>query len=100
MPQYPRKNRGPQLVLEGEFKQTERSDLVVFEIPWGPITLACIVTVPEEGKTRAPVYVKVRVGQGQPGRKRPHTGNNHRGPSLPDDPTDIRYEVGNATSEA
>jgi len=93
MPQYPRKNRDPQLILEGQFKQTDRSDIIVFEIPWGPITLACIVTVPDEGKDKAPVYVKIRNGRGQHAGRGPRPGNHRGAPPSNRDPADIRYEV-------
>jgi hypothetical protein len=58
---YP-KQREPQIRVEGEFQQLENSDIIVFEFKLMDVLLVtCLVTVPPEGQTRAPVYIKPRV---------------------------------------
>jgi len=55
------KTNDPQIIVQGELKAGEKADLIVFTIPLALIELVCIVTIPPEGETRAPVYVKFKV---------------------------------------
>lgn len=96
---YPRRNhRDPSITLEGEYKQLEKSDIIVFELPlFGLGRLAFIVTVPPEGSTKAPVYVKLRAGkrlsEGRPTRKNNYSGVAGDEPPPGRDPEEIRYSV-------
>jgi hypothetical protein len=75
------RNRDPQIIVEGEYKQLEKSDVIVFQLNLALIQLCFIVTVPPEGETRAPVYVKFRIRLAQPhGRPqdRPQERNDRR----------------------
>jgi hypothetical protein len=55
------KSSDPQLTVEGELKHGEYTDLIVFTIPLVFFEIVCIVNIPLEGETRAPVYCKFKV---------------------------------------
>jgi hypothetical protein len=94
---YPRRNyRDPSVTLEGEYKQLERSDIIVFELSlFGLGRLAFIVTVPPEGQTRAPVYVKLRAGKAPTAERNPRRNNRGVAGDEPPvlSPEEIRYSV-------
>jgi len=52
----------PQLVVEGEFRSAPKGDIIVFSFPLMFWRVCCIVNVPGEGETRAPVYIKFTGG--------------------------------------
>jgi hypothetical protein len=68
-PNQKRFNRGfnnmdPQIVLEGRFKRGENADTITCNYRMNEIyELVIIVTVPPEGDTRAPVYIKHKCHQ-------------------------------------
>lgn len=51
----------PQLRVQGILKYGEKADIIVFTIPLALFELVCIVTIPPEGETIAPVYVKFKI---------------------------------------
>jgi len=52
----------PQIVVTGHIKESNGpGEIISFSIPLGPITLVCIVNVPEEDEVEAPVYVKFKL---------------------------------------
>lgn len=51
----------PQQIVTGILKAGGRSEVIVFTIPLALFEIVCIVTVPEQGTTVAPVYLKFRV---------------------------------------
>lgn len=57
--------RGDLLIasLEGILKSTSRSDIIVVHLPLAPLRfeLVALVTIPHEGATTAPVYLKHRI---------------------------------------
>lgn len=57
------KTNDPQLTVTGTIKQNNvGGELITFTIPLGPFfSLACIVNVPADGDTEAPVYVKFKI---------------------------------------
>ena len=59
------KNVDPQIICEGVLSSGENSDYITFRLRILIVDLVCIVTVPEEGKRRAPVYVKFKIDWSQ-----------------------------------
>ena len=57
LPKRPRTN-DPQIKLTGTLKQGEHTDTIVFSLRFLMFELVFIVTIPPEGETHAPVYVK------------------------------------------
>lgn len=57
------KTNDPQLTVTGTIKANNvGGELITFTVPLGPFfSLACIVNVPADGDTEAPVYVKFKV---------------------------------------
>jgi len=66
------KTNDPQLTVEGQLKAGEHTDLIVFTIPLAFFEIVCIVNIPPEGETTAPVYCKFKV-------QRPNSGFQSRG---------------------
>ena len=66
--------RLPQIVLEGVLRRSKHADVITFNVRLlRLVELTFIVTVPEEGKTRAPVYVRFfidKASQDAPGSVR------------------------------
>jgi hypothetical protein len=60
-----RKPFDPQIIVEGTLKEGEKSDYITFRLRLLIVDLTIIVTVPEEGKHVAPVYVKFRIDKSQ-----------------------------------
>ena len=58
---YPKKAFDPQIIVEGTLKQGPNSDFIMFRVSLLIVDLTFIVTLPPEGKTKAPVYVKFRI---------------------------------------
>lgn len=58
-----KKGTDPQIVVQGHLKSGENSDIIVFSIPLALFEIVCIVTIPSEGETRAPVYCKFKVNR-------------------------------------
>jgi hypothetical protein len=61
----------PQLKLQGTLKSGENADVIVFSVHLALFEMVCIVTVPPDGETIAPVYVKFKISQRQ---KKPANG--------------------------
>lgn len=55
------KNVDPQIITEGVLSSGPHSDYITFRLKILIVELVCIVTVPEEGKKKAPVYVKFKI---------------------------------------
>lgn len=55
------KNVDPQIIVEGTLSSGPHSDYITFRLRLLIIDLVCIVTVPEEGKKKAPVYIKFKI---------------------------------------
>lgn len=63
-PQRPMGFRLPQIIVEGILRRSRRADIITFHLTLlRIIELTFIVTIPEEGKTRAPVYVRMFVNK-------------------------------------
>ena len=51
----------PQIKVQGTIAPNSRGgEIVVFSIPLGPMEIVCLVNIPAEGDTKAPVYVKFK----------------------------------------
>ena len=61
----PKKYSDPQIIVEGTLKEGERSDYITFRLRFLIVDLVLIVTIPEEGQTKAPVYVKFKIDKTQ-----------------------------------
>lgn len=63
-----KKERDLQIICEGNLKQGDKSDYITFRMKILAVDVICIVTIPGEGKTKAPVYVKFKLdwGMNQP----------------------------------
>lgn len=57
----PQKTNDPQLTVTGHLKNGAQGELICFNIRLGYFELACIVNIPAEGETSAPVYVKWKI---------------------------------------
>lgn len=66
--------------VEGRIIETRRGlEALVFEVPLGPIKIGpfsfppikviCIANIPEQGQTRAPVYIKMKFGEAERPKK-------------------------------
>jgi len=67
--EHPRtKTNDPQLTVTGTIKANNvGGELITFTIPLGPFfSLACIVNVPADGDTEAPVYIKFKIRKPSP----------------------------------
>lgn len=64
----PRKRNDPQIIVEGRLKNGPVSDCITFRMKVLIVELTFIVTIPPEGETKCPVYVKFRIDwtQNQP----------------------------------
>lgn len=52
----------PQIVAVGRLKENQTGgEIISFCVYLGPLTLVCIVNIPEEGEREAPVYVKFKI---------------------------------------
>jgi hypothetical protein len=60
-----RKTFDPQIIVEGTLKEGPKSDYITFRLRLLIVDLVVIVTIPEEGKHVAPVYVKFRIDKSQ-----------------------------------
>lgn len=60
---FRKKTDDPQMTVEGTFKQGEKSDIIVFSVPLALFEIVCIVNIPNEGQTKAPVYLKFKVAR-------------------------------------
>lgn len=56
-----KKTLDPQMILEGTYRQGEASDMIVFRFKLFLVEITCIVTVPPDGETHAPVYLKFKL---------------------------------------
>lgn len=54
-------NDDPQITVTSTLKAGEKSDLIIFTIPLALFELVCIVVIPPEDKTTAPVYIKFKL---------------------------------------
>jgi hypothetical protein len=60
-------NIDPQIVVTGRLKENKvGAEIITFSIRLGLFQLVCIVNVPSEGETEAPVYVKFTVNEPKP----------------------------------
>lgn len=50
----------PQVTLEGTLKEGPKADIIVFTFWFLLLRMSFIVTVPREGETKAPVYIRFR----------------------------------------
>lgn len=57
------KTNDPQLTVEGQLKPGEHTDLIIFTIPLAFFEIVCIVNIPPEGETAAPVYCKFKINK-------------------------------------
>lgn len=57
------KTNDPQITVTGKLKQGSQSELICFNLRLAFFELACIVNIPEDGKTEAPVYCKFKIRQ-------------------------------------
>jgi len=65
-PRRPIGFRLPQIVVEGILRKSKRADIITFKLRLlRLIELTFIVTIPEEGKVRAPVYIRMFVDRSQ-----------------------------------
>lgn len=65
-PRRPLGFRLPQIVVEGVLRRSKRADIITFKQRlFRIIELTFIVTIPEEGKTRAPVYIRAYIDRSQ-----------------------------------
>jgi hypothetical protein len=55
----------PQIIVEGNLRQGPRADVIVFRLRIMIVDITCVVTVPPDGETKAPVYVKFRIDTSQ-----------------------------------
>lgn len=56
----------PQIILEGVLRKSLRSDVITFKLRvFRIVELTFLVTIPEEGTTRAPVYVRFFLDRSQ-----------------------------------
>ncbi len=56
----------PQIVVEGVLKRSRLADVITFRLRvLRLIELTFLVTIPEEGKTKAPVYVRFWIDRTQ-----------------------------------
>jgi len=61
--------RLPQIIVEGVLRRALKSDVITFKIRLLRLCeLSFVVTIPEEGKTRAPVYVRFYLDRSQEDR--------------------------------
>ena len=52
----------PQIKVIGRVKENDvGNEVICFNVRLGPITLVCIVNIPDEDRDTAPVYVKFKV---------------------------------------
>lgn len=59
----------PQIVVEGILRKTKKSSVITFKLRvLRLLELTFLVTVPQENKTRAPVYVRFYVDRSQEDR--------------------------------
>lgn len=71
---------GTQLTLTGKIRDNSvGGELITFTIPLGFFELTCLVNIPEEGSSEAPVYVKFRASK--PERK-PNPRHQRREPEV------------------
>jgi hypothetical protein len=61
-----RKTFDPQIIVEGTLKEGLKSDTITFRLRFLIVDLVIVVTIPEDGQTKAPVYVHFKVDQSQP----------------------------------
>jgi|HubBroStandDraft_6_1064221.scaffolds.fasta_scaffold22206_6 hypothetical protein len=61
----PFKKFDPQIIVEGQLRNGQNSDFICFSLKLLIVDLKFIVTIPEEGSTVAPVYVKFRIDWNQ-----------------------------------
>lgn len=59
-------SKDPQIIVQGTLKEREKGDLITFSIRLGFFEVVCIVNIPEEGSTTAPVYVKYKIARSRP----------------------------------
>ena len=56
----------PQIIIEGVLRRSRKADLITFKLRLlRLVELTFIVTIPEEGRTKAPVYVRMWVDRSQ-----------------------------------
>ena len=55
----------PQIIVEGNLKHGPTSDIIIFKLRLLIVDLTCVVTIPPDGETKAPVYVKFRIDYSQ-----------------------------------
>lgn len=60
-------NQDPQIVLTGRIEPNKGGgEMIKFCVNLGLFQLKCIVNVPGEGETEAPVYIKFRIKNSEP----------------------------------
>ena len=62
---FQRKTFDPQIILEGNLRQGAKADVIVFKLRILIVDVTCVVTIPPDGETKAPVYVKFRIDYSQ-----------------------------------
>ena len=56
----------PQIIVEGVLRRSRKADLITFKLRLlRLVELTFIVTIPEEGRTKAPVYVRMWIDRSQ-----------------------------------
>ena len=56
-----RPEESPQIVVDGFLRRTARADVIDFSLYFLRFELRFTVTIPEEGTSKAPVYIKHRI---------------------------------------
>lgn len=64
------KTNDPQVTVTGFLKEGQHGELICFNLRLAFFELACIVNIPAEGETRAPVYCKFKIAQPRNDRDR------------------------------
>jgi hypothetical protein len=57
------KDHSSQIKTRARLKETDHGEILVFTIRLALFRLVCIVNIPPEGETEAPVYVKFRLAE-------------------------------------
>ena len=55
----------PQIIVEGNLRHGPTADVIVFKLRILIVDVTCVVTIPPDKETKAPVYVKFRIDYSQ-----------------------------------
>jgi len=79
------KTNDPQTIVTGHLKEGNGGELITFSVRLGFFELVCIVNIPADGETRAPVYCKYKISAPRLDRD-----NGDNGRQTPSDKTEAR----------